>query len=197
MAMALRWTTADLEVLPDDGKRYEILDGELYVSKQPNWGHQLVGTLIAGTLNEWGLAAGAGVANTAPGLILSDDNAVAPDVVWVSAARLPLVLAPDGKLHGAPDLAVEILSPGAKNVRRDRTAKLKIYSLFGVREYWIVNWSKQEMQVYRREQAALVLVQTLQRGDQVSSPLLPGFTATLAQFFVGLASAVDADDSID
>jgi Uma2 family endonuclease len=197
MAMALRWTTADLDVLPDDGKRYEIIDGELYVSKQPNWGHQLVGTLIAGALNEWGLLTGVGVANAAPGVILADDTAVAPDVVWVSAARLPLVLEPDGKLHGAPDLAVEILSPGAKNVRRDRTAKLKAYSRFGVREYWIVNWSRQELHVYRREQAVLTLVQTLQSGDQVSSPLLPGFAAPLAQFFAGLAGVVDADDPAD
>ena len=192
MVTAMRWTAADLEVMPDDGKRYEVIDGELYVSMQPNWGHQLVGTLIAGALNEWGLGAGAGVANITPGVILSEDNAVAPDVVWVSAARLPLVLAPDGKLHGAPDLAVEILSPGMKNVRRDRDAKLKTYAKFGVREYWIVNWPRQEMEVYRREQAALVLIQTLQTGDQITSPLLPGFTAQLGQFFAGLANVADA-----
>jgi Uma2 family endonuclease len=86
---------------------------------------------------------------------------------------------------------VEVLSPGAKNVRRDREAKLKTYSKFGVREYWIVNWPRQERQVYRREQAALVLIQTLQAGDQITSPLLPGFTARLSQFFAGLTNVAD------
>jgi hypothetical protein len=97
----------------------------------------------------------------------------------------------DGHLHGAPDLVVEVLSPGAKNVRRDREAKLKTYSKFGVREYWIVNWPRQERQVYRREQAALVLIQTLQAGDQITSPLLPGFTARLSQFFARLTNVAD------
>lgn len=191
MVTALRWTTADLEVMPEDGKRYEIIDGELYVTTQPSWGHQFVGTQIAGLLNEWGLRTGAGLANTAPGVILSDEDAVAPDVVWVSAARLPLLLGPEGHLHGAPDLVVEILSPGAKNVRRDREAKLKAYSRFGVREYWIVDCSKRELQVFRREQAVLVLVQTFQGADEITSPLLPGFAVSLGRFFAGLAERED------
>jgi Uma2 family endonuclease len=191
MVTALRWTAADLEVMPDDGKRYEVIDGELYVSKQPNWGHQLIAVRIAAALDAWSLRIGTGQANAAPGVILDTDNAVAPDVVWVSAARLPLVLAADGHLSGVPDLVVEVLSPGAKNVRRDREAKLKTYSKFGVREYWIVNWPRQEIHVYRREHAALVLIETLQAGDEISSPLLPGFTARLSQFFVGLENVGD------
>ena len=192
MVTTMRWTTADLDLMPDDGKRYEIIDGELHVSKQPNWGHQLVVVRIAGILDEWSLRTGAGQANAAPGVILSNENAVAPDVVWVSAARLPLVLAADGHLHGPPDLAVEVLSPGVKNVGRDREAKLKTYSIFGVREYWIVDWPRQAMQVYRRHQAALTLVQTLQGDDEITSPLLPGFTVPLSQFFAGLANIADA-----
>ena len=67
-------------------------------------------------------------------------NRAAPDVVWVSKERLAAVLRRDGKLHGAPDLVIEVLSPGAKNERRDREAKLKLYARRGVREYWIINW---------------------------------------------------------
>ncbi len=186
MATALRWTSADLELLPDDGKRYEIIDGELHVSTQPSWEHQLVGTWIVAILREWSLRIGAGLPNIAPGVILAEDNAVAPDVVWVSAERLPSVLAADGKLYGAPDLAVEILSPGAKNEQGDREAKLRAYSLYGVREYWIVNWQRREVQVYRREHAALTLVGTLYSEDEIASPLLPGFSAKVEQFFAGI-----------
>ncbi len=134
MSQSLRWTSADLELLPDDGKRYEIIDGELYVSKQPHWYHQIVCTVLSSPLLRWSLDTGAGVVNGAPGVIFADDDDVAPDLVWVSKERLATVLAPDGKLHAAPDLVVEVLSPGTTNERRDRDAKLKLYARRGGRE---------------------------------------------------------------
>ena len=84
-----------------------------------------------------------------------EDTIGAPDVVWVSRERLSSVLAEDGKLHGAPDLVVEVLSPGPVNERRDREAKLKLYSQRGVREYWIVDWRQRKLEAYRRQEAAL------------------------------------------
>lgn len=186
MATELRWKSSDLQLLPDDGKRYEIIDGELYVSKQPSWEHQFVAQNIAAELRDWSLKTDAGRPNSAPGVIFADDDDVAPDIVWVSAARLPLVLGKDRKLHAAPDLAVEVLSPGAKNEERDREAKRKLYSRRGVREYWIVDWQRQEVEVYRREAAALSLVATWHAEDTASSPLLPGFDRPVASFFVGL-----------
>lgn len=189
MATALRWRAADLELLPEDDKRYEVIDGDLHVSTQPSWEHQLAGTSAVAILRAWSLRTGAGLPNIAPGVILAEDTAVAPDVVWVSTERLPSILAADGKLYGAPDLAVEILSPGTKNEQRDREAKLRAYSQFGVREYWIVDWRRREVQVYRRDHAALVLVETLLSADELTSPLLPGFTVKVEQFFVGIRSA--------
>jgi Uma2 family endonuclease len=179
----LRYTSADLEAMPDDGKRYEIIDGELHVSKQPNWHHQLVCTRVARFLSEWDDQAGLGVANGAPGLIFADDDDVAPDVVWISIERLATALAPDGKLHAAPELVVEVLSPGSSNERRDREAKLKLYSRRGVQEYWIADWQRQQVGVYRRENAVLRLVQTLLPGDEITSPLLPGFHCLIDRFF--------------
>src|SRR3954464_15235673 len=120
-----RWTSADLEVLPDDGKRYEIIDGELYVSKQPHWHHQQVCFRLAAALDTWSQQTGAGEANAAPGVIFAEDDDVAPDVIWVSRQRVATALASDGKLHTAPELMVEVLSPGLANERRDREAKLK------------------------------------------------------------------------
>src|SRR5215470_2317473 len=94
---AIRFTSADLETFPDDGKRREIIDGELYVSKQPNWYHQTVCGRIFAALDDWSVATGAGGASVAPGLIFAEDDDVAPDVVWASATRLATDLA-KGKL---------------------------------------------------------------------------------------------------
>ncbi len=189
MTSSLRWTSADLELLPDDGKRYEIIDGELYVSKQPHWDHQVICGQLFVLLQGWSLHTGAGRANIAPGVIFDDDDDVAPDVVWASAARLATALTADGHLHAAPELAVEVLSPGATNARRDRDVKLKLYSRRGVDEYWIVDWPARTLTVYRRSGDALRQIATLAGHDTLSSPLLPGFSASLDQVFAGVPSS--------
>ena len=126
---------------------------------------------------------GAGEANLAPGVIFAEDDDIAPDVVWISRARQDTALGPDGHLHTAPELVVEVLSPGATNERRDREVKLKLYSRRGVLEYWIVDWQAQQVEVYRREELALRLVATLYPTDTLASPLLPGFTCVIARLF--------------
>ncbi len=179
----LRWTSRDLELLPDDGKRYEIVDGELYVSKQPHADHQLVCSRVWELLQQWCRQTKSGVAIAAPGVIFADDDDVAPDVVWISQERLAIVSQPDGHLHAAPELAVEVLSPGATNTRRDREAKLKLYSRHGVLEYWIVNWPEQYVEIYRREQGILKLARTLYHKDVLDSPILSGFTSQVSELF--------------
>jgi Uma2 family endonuclease len=183
MSTALRWTSADLAVLPDNNKRYEIIDGELYVSRQPHWYHQRACAKICAVLEAWSMQTGAGEANLAPGLIFAEDDDVAPDVVWISSARRASILGADGHLHAAPELVVEVLSPGAANERRDREAKLKLYSRRGVLEYWIVDWRTQQVEVYRREELALRLVATLYATDTLTSPLLSGFACAIATLF--------------
>jgi len=101
---------------------------------------------------------------------------VVPDVVWISHERLAALMDEAGHLTGAPELAVEVLSPGVENERRDREAKLKLYESRGIREYWIVDWRLQQLEVYRRDQAMLRLVSTLFAEDVLPSPLLPGFS---------------------
>lgn len=171
--------------MPDDGKRYEIIDGELYVSKQPSWWHQLICGRAIEALGGWGKETGAGVVNGAPGLIFAEDDDVVPDVVWISNERLATSLAPDGKLHAAPDLIIEVLSPGVTNERRDREAKLKLYGRRGVREYWIISWLRREVEVYRRAELTLQLIGTLLEGDVLESPLLPAFRWPLSEVFAG------------
>ncbi len=185
MATLLRWTSADLEHFPDDGKRREIIDGDLFVSKQPDWYHQAVCGRISGLLDAWGMPTSAGMAAVAPGLIFADDDDVAPDVVWASTGRLAAILH-GGKLYGAPELVVEVLSPGTKNLQRDRETKLKLYARRGVDEYWIVNWPHHTIEIYRRVDDILAAVATLRRGDTLTSPLLPGFTAPIERLFAGI-----------
>jgi Uma2 family endonuclease len=183
MSTARRWTSADLAVLPDDGKRYEIIAGDLYISLQPHWYHQRACGKIAAALDAWSRQTGAGEANIAPGVIFAEDDDGAPDVVWVSQARRATALGPEGHLHAAPELVVEVLSPGGANERRDREVKLKLYSRRGVLEYWIVDWRTQQIEVYRREQLALRLVATLYLTDTLTSPLLPGFVCQVGTLF--------------
>lgn len=180
MSTALRWTSADLMALPDDGKRYEIIDGELYMSRQPHWHHQRACVKICTALDTWSEQSGIGEVNFAPGVIFADDDDVAPDVVWISHTRREAGLGPDGHLHTAPELVVEVLSPGGTNTHRDRDVKLKLYSRRGVLEYWIVDWCTQQVEIYRREHLALHLVATLHATDTLTSLLLPGFACQVA-----------------
>lgn len=183
MSTMTRWTSGDLERMPDDGNRYEIIDGELYMSKQPHTNHQDVCGEIFGELRDWNKQNQLGRAYFAPGIIFAEDDDVAPDVVWASNERLETALEADGKFHDAPELVVEVLSPGSVNERRDREAKLQLYSRRGVSEYWIVDWRLRSIDVYRRDQAQLHYVATLFETDSLESPLLPGFSVTLASLF--------------
>jgi Uma2 family endonuclease len=180
----LRWTTADLELLStDEWKRYEIIDGELIVTRAPHLRHQAVTRNISTVLQNWSSQTKLGEAFPTPGVIFTDADNVIPDVVWISTARLAQLTDEAGHLTGAPELIVEILSPGATNERRDREVKLKLYSAQGVQEYWIVNYQLQQLELYRRESQILKLVATLFVQDTLTSPLLPGFSCVVGAFF--------------
>lgn len=118
-----------------------------------------------------------------PEIIFSDSDNVIPDVVWVSNQRLERLLDETSHLTGAPELVVEILSPGKKNEKSDQEAKLKLYSVQGVQEYWIVDWQAHKVEIYRREQAVLKLAATLFGQDDLTSSLLPGFSCIVAKLF--------------
>ena len=186
MTIAQRWTIADLAAFPDTGYRYEIIDGELYVSKQPHWHHQVVCGRLGYLLETWNESTRPGMVFPAPGMIFAAEEAVAPDLVWISRERLTTAAGADGKLHAAPELVIEVLSPGLKNAERDRDEKRDLYDRQGVGEYWIVDWSLRQVEGYRRAPAALTLVATLTASDVLTSPLLPGFTGQVAALFTGV-----------
>jgi len=190
VAPALRWTTRDLEAMPDDGgwKRYEIIDGELYVTRAPHIRHQAVGGNLHFELEAWSRQTRLGKPFQTPGVIFTPTDAVIPDVVWISQERLTHGLDQSGHLVVAPEIIIEVLSPGALNEQRDKEVKLKLYSRYGVQEYWVVNWRQQTLERYCRREAQLQRISTLLREDILTTPLLPGFQVAMAQVFEESAS---------
>ncbi|ACK73457.1 protein of unknown function DUF820 [Gloeothece citriformis PCC 7424] len=179
----VRWTVTDVDLFPEDGKRYEIIDGELLVTRAAHWKHQEVSGNVYSLLQAWSRQTKLGRAAIAPGIIFSTTDSVIPDVVWASNQRLEECLDESGHLTDAPELVVEGLSKSNKDRQRDYQLKLKLYSSQGVQEYWILERQKQEIKVYRRDRGILKLAVTLFRGDTLTSDLLPGFSCLVEEFF--------------
>lgn len=178
-----KFTSADILLLPEDNKRYEIIEGDLYVSRAPGYEHQYTCTRIAKFLDNWNDESKLGVVLGAPGLVFAEDEDVIPDVVWVSHTTFARSVDAAGHLTQAPELAIEVLSPGKANQERDRQAKLRLYSRRGVLEYWIVDWMFRKVEIHRRKLARLKHVATLSPAETIQSPLLPGFSCQVSALF--------------
>jgi Uma2 family endonuclease len=185
METSLRWTPNDLAALPEtlDDTRYEIVDGELFVARQPTFEHQYACSVLTAALHTWSDTSGLGVGTVTPGIIFAEDEAVVPDVVWISRQRLREIIGVDGKLHGPPELVIEVLSPGRSNQQRDRDAKLRLYARRGVDEYWIVDLERRNVEIFRRDGPALSNAGLVALTEELRSPLLPGFAHPVASLF--------------
>jgi Uma2 family endonuclease len=175
-------TIADLEALPDSDQQYELVEGDLLVSRAPHIVHQFVISNLLFALKEYLSRNRIGRVVPEPGVILSEYDSVRPDLAYLTNERFIEVLA-GGKLHGAPDLVVEVLSSGAENERRDRNIKRRLYGKYGVKEYWIVDWHAASIEVHRLSESGLELVDTLKEDDELTSPLLPGFSCRVVRIF--------------
>ena len=181
MVTALKLTVHHLDAVPEDGNRYELIDGELLVSEMPWIIHQeTLGELFARLLRSVKTSQ-VGEVFFSLQIVFDDCNAVIPDLVFVSAERRHIIT-PRG-LIDAPDLIVEVVSPGEANEERDRTVKRQLYSRRGVREYWVVDPQLRLIEVYRLQENVLILVATLHDGDTLTSPLLPGFSCVVNEVF--------------
>lgn len=174
------WTLSDLDGLPENGNRYEIVSGELLVTRAPHLDHQDVIGLIYARLLEWSLEDGSGKPYLSPGLIFSQTDAVIPDLIWVSHQRRKQYLDEAGHLLGPPELIVEVLSQTNQDRKRDQETKLKLYSVQGVSEYWIVDSQQRQIEIYQRDQGILEKIKTLFPADLISTPLLPGFICKIS-----------------
>jgi Uma2 family endonuclease len=185
-AMALqttkRLTYDDFLKLPDDGKRYEIIDGELYVNASPVPRHQRIVGRIYFALQAWFNAHGGGEAFVAPLDIRFDDyNVVEPDVIAIKADRLSII--GPKNLQGPPHLVVEVLSDGSR--RADEIDKRKLYDRFGVDEYWIADPELELVKIYRRTAAGFERVAEIEadEGGTITTPLFPGFSLDVRDVF--------------
>ncbi len=141
-----RITWQDAQLMPEDGKRYEAIDGELYVTPAPVLRHQWISGNLGAALRGMLMEPGHGWVFQAPvGVEFPEtEEGVQPDIIFVSKARSER-LVKEG-IRGAPDLVVEILSPGT--AKRDRTIKLKLYRRQGVAQYWIVDPDANSLDVW-------------------------------------------------
>ena len=184
MTYITRWTTDVVETLPIiEGERYELIDGELVVTRQPHASHQRICNLLIIQLYLWDPDERFGYSYQAPGLIFAAADAVAPDLIWASHERLEIILDEDGKFYAAPELVIEIVSPGSVNAGRDRELKLALYERYAVPEYWIVDGQSHSIEVYELQIDRLVLTQTLRNNDMLVSKVLPGFACPMSRIF--------------
>jgi Uma2 family endonuclease len=176
-------TIADWDAMPyRDGNRYEIIEGELFVSCSPGLTHDGVVIklilLIGGFLET--SPVGELVGNV--GVIFSDFSGVIPDLlVFLNEQRETIVS--NDRLKGPPALVVEVLSPGAANIRRDRVIKRELYGKHGVPEYWIVDPRNMTLERYVSQRSSLVLLETLEGEDTLSTTVLPGFSCKVSEIF--------------
>jgi Uma2 family endonuclease len=176
-------TIHDMYAMPyRDGKRYELIEGELFVSCSPGLTHQRVTanliTLFVIFLRENPIAKWV----PTPGLMFSEHSAVIPDLVVFPGKKSDAIISGE-QLTGPPDLVIEILSPGPTNIRRDRIVKLQLYSKYGVPEYWIVDPDNLAVEQYVLHGSSLKLMQTLEHEDVLSSAAIPGFACLGSEIF--------------
>lgn len=165
---------------PDDGRFYEIIEGELYVTPPPNVEHQRISREIEFRLLQFLRAAALGEVFDAPiGVRLTDDDVLEPDLVVVLQAHADRI----GKqvIEGAPDLVVEVLSPGT--AKRDLGLKREQYQAAGVPEYWIVDPESRSIEVLMLDGGRYARSGLFRVADTLTCRLLPGFELELTDVF--------------
>ena len=175
-------TIADLEAMPDDGKRYELIEGEIIVSRAPSLSHQRVLGSIYTVLRDYLKQNPIGEVLLTPGVIFDEFNSAIPDAVFISQQSRRRIGASE-RIMGAPELVVEVVSPGTENARRDRVAKRQLYGKHGVKEYWVADPENRSLEIYRLKRRTLALFKTLIADDEVTSSVLPGFRCQASDLF--------------
>ena len=175
-------TVEDLDACPDDGNRYELIGGELFVSRAPRIPHQLALQNLQLEIGTYLKGRAIGRLVPGAGTVFSDYDAVIPDLVFVPNERWSEIVS-EGIFVGAPDLAIEVLSPGAENRRRDLSVKRQLYAQYGVKEYWAVDPENRSVEIYRLSGRTLERAAMLMDDDAITSPLLPGFELKVRTVF--------------
>ena len=179
MRTDIKYTYEDYAALPE-GAPYQLVEGELVMSPAPTVRHQrIIGNLHV-LLDAWVRPRKLGMVLLAPvDVILSNEDTVQPDLVFVSNARRNRIAA-EG-IRGGPDLCVEVLSPHSRDM--DRRTKRKLYARHEVLEYWIVDPEPRTIELYRLVENVESPAHTSRITETLSSPLFPGLTLALEDVF--------------
>lgn len=178
------WTYEDYLTLPEGGRfRYEIIDGELYMTPSPTPRHQKISwnlSLFIGNFLHGNPEKGNAFAAPCDVVFSQDPLQVAePDLVFVSKAHASIIT--EKNIQGVPDLLIEILSP--TTAANDRRVKRTLYERFGVPEYWIVDPEAETIQVFRLSGGRYGICLEFRKEDALDSPLLPGLSIPLVEVF--------------
>ncbi len=179
-----KWTYDDYARLPDDGRRYEVIRGNLYVTPAPFYGHQYVTGRLFRFLDVFGEDTGLGSPLVAPFDILLPEgiaSPVQPDVVFFLAGNAPR--SEDKRFQGVPDLVVEVESPSTR--KRDQTVKLDAYRDAGVPEYWRVAFRPRTVTVLglSEDRGRYVELGRYGAGETLRSAVLPGLAIPVDRLF--------------
>lgn len=171
-------TYADFVRLPDDGRRHEFIDGVHYVTASPNFRHELVRQRVNVALANHLKASREGIVLSID-CVMSLIDIVWPDLVVVLTSQFGILTKPN--IKGAPAIVIEVLSGSTS--KRDRTLKRDLYERRGVKEYWIVDGSRNTVDVFRFAEKKFATPIRLRRRDALTTPLLPGFDLSLRELF--------------
>jgi Uma2 family endonuclease len=175
------WTYKDWLQLPDDGWKYEIIDGVLYKSPPPTIAHQdVLGELMV-HMRQFVRKQKLGTVLAGPCGVRLPTQPVPfiPDILFVCRERRQIL--EERYVEGAPDLVVEVLS--RSNADYDRTTKYQQYEQAAVLEYWIINCWDEMVAVYNLVDQRYQLTGTLRRGETVISQVMTGFQIAVADLF--------------
>jgi Uma2 family endonuclease len=183
IALGTSLTYADLREMPEDGWRYELLEGDIVGSPAPSIRHQRVVANLALFLGD-AVRAGFGTLLFAPTDVVLDfdRNALEPDLLFLRRERAAY-LATETHIQGAPDLVVEVLSP--RTAARDLGPKHVVYARHGVRLYWVVDPDAETVRVFELDGDTYRRAIVLRGDDRLSCPLFPGVTCLVADLFAG------------
>ncbi len=139
-------TYDDYAAIPNDGKRYEIIEGDIFISPAPRTKHQKVIGNLFGMLYVYLQNHPIGEFYLSPiDVILSYTNVVQPDLLFLSAKKRHLVS--ERGIEGPPDLVMEVLSPTTEKI--DRINKPRLYAKFGVLHYWLIDPEIKQIEMFR------------------------------------------------
>lgn len=175
-------TIDDIEAIPDDGNRYELIEGEIFMSRAPGITHQRTLRNLMECFFNYLAGNPVGEILPGPGLIFDEHNAVIPDLVFVSNRKRERIMSGE-RLIGSPELVIEIVSPGKENEERDKETKVRLYGKFGVKEYWVVDPGNQTITIHVWNRSGHLMTCLGTSGEITSPRILPGFACKVCDIF--------------